>query len=338
MRAGLRLLVVAALALILPACGPLTFVVGVTPGDMRLTSTVVESDGEWGSDRIAVIDVTGVIVNARTPALLEEGENPVSLLREQLVEAGNDPRVKAVVLRLNTPGGGVTASDIMFREVEHFREATGKPVVAMMMDVAASGGYYLACATDYVVAYPTTITGSIGVILQTISFKRGLDRIGVDTPALVSGPNKDAGSMFSTLTPEQRATLQELVDDYYARFVETVRLARPEIPAEKFAMVTDGRVFSGVDAEALGLVDQTGDLRDAVAAAKRLAGIDTADLVMYHRPLDYVATPYSTAAPPTKAGATSGGGEVNLIQLNVSGLSELNLPVGAYYLWRPDLN
>lgn len=332
----LLVLLVAAIATVSAGCGPIQFVVGVTPGDMRMQTTVVEESR--GNDRVAIIDVTGLIMNAESPSILQPGENPVSVFHEQLAHAANDARVKAVILRINSPGGGVTASDLMYRDVKRFREVTGKPVVALLMDVAASGGYYLACSSDEVVAYPTSITGSIGVIVQTISFKRGLDRIGVDAPAITSGPNKDVASPFNTLSDEHRAILQGLVDDYYARFVDVVKSARPNIPANQLAAVTDGRVFSGDEAVRVGLADAVGDLHDAKAAAMRRAGIESADLVRYHRPLEYVATPYARAPAPGTSGSGPTSTQINLLQLNVASLSGLDMPLGAYYLWRPDLN
>ncbi len=324
----IALLITAALG----GCGPITFVVGLAPGDRALRETVLEEDGRLGGDRVALIDVTGVLINANKPGLLDRGENPVSLLYEKLAKAEDDPRVKAVVLRLNTPGGAVTASDAMYRELQRFRERTGKPVVALLMDVAASGGYYVACASDRIVAYPTSVTGSIGVIVQTISVKPALQRLGVMTEAMTSGPNKDAGSPLSVLTDEHRAVLQQLVDDFYARFVEVVREARPGIPPDRFDEVTDGRVVSGEVALEHGLVDATGDLHDALAVARDLAGLDRADVVQYHRPLDYVGSPYA-AAPATPAVGT----QVNLLQMNLDAAG-LELPVGFYYLWRPDLH
>lgn len=320
---------------LLAGCSPITFVVGVSPGDQRLERTTVVQETGWGGDRVALIDVSGMIVNAHKPALLQQGENPVSLFHEQLTQAAADPRVKAVVLRLNTPGGGVTASDMMYRDLRRFRESTGKPVVALLMDVAASGGYYLACGADRIVAYPTSVTGSVGVILQTISVKPALDRIGVQTPALTSGENKNAGSPFSTLTDSHRAVLQQLVDDYYARFVALVRERRPDIDADQMDTVTDGRVFSGEEAAAMGLVDATGDLHDAVALAKTLAGIDRADWVRYHRPLNHVGSPYAAAPVPPATGPPST--QLNVLQFNFEGLAGFDSPVGIYYLWRPTL-
>lgn len=324
-------------ALWLGGCGPVHFAVGVSPGDQRLTPTVVEPDGYWFSDRVAVIDVTGLIINAPKPGLIQRGENPVSELHEKLREAADDRRVKAVVLRMNTPGGGVTASDAMYREVLRFREETGKPVVALMMDVTASGGYYVACAADRIVTYPTSVVGSIGVIVQTISVKPALSKIGIQAEALTSGKNKDAGSPLSVLTDDHRQVLQGLVDDYYARFVDVVREARPGIPADRFADLTDGRVLSGEQAAALGMADQVGDLTDAHDLAVKLAGIDHADMIIYHRQLEYVGSPYA-AAPSTPAGDASATTQINLMQLNLTGgLPGFDSPVGVYYLWRPDV-
>ncbi len=327
--------VLVAVALGLVGCGPMTFVVGVTPGDQQLDATVVQDAEGWTANRVAVIDVSGMIVNARTPGLLSAGENPVSTFREKLDAAADDRRVRAVVLRLNTPGGGVTASDAMYRDVLRFKQQTGKPVVVLMMDVAASGGYYVACAGDEIVAYPTTVTGSIGVIIQTMSLQPALSRIGISTEALTSGPNKDAGSPFGEMTESHRAVLQGLVDEFYGRFTAVVREARPSIPAERFEEVTDGRVVSGVRAHELGLVDHLGDLDDAFARAKALAGISDAKLVVYHREMEYVGSPY-TSAPGGLPSA--GGSQINLLQLNLDGSpGGLGSPSGFYYLWRPDV-
>ncbi len=284
-----------------------------------------EEAGAHGA-RVAVIDVSGVIYNASRPSVLGVGENPVALLQEKLDQAANDARTRAVILRLNTPGGTVTASDAMYREVQRFRRKTGKPVIALMMDVAASGGYYLACAADDIVAYPTAVTGSIGVIVQTVSFKPALDRWGIRAEAITTGPNKDAGSPLSNLTPEQRAVLQALVDDFYARFLDVVRQARPGIEPETFPRVTDGRILSGEQALKHGLVDQLGDVHDALALAKQRAGIARADLVMYRRPGRYVGSPYAAApATPTT--------QLNLAQINLD-TPLLGEPAsGFYYLW-----
>ena len=320
----------AALTLLLVGCGPVHFSVGLTPEDQKMTSTVVSEDGHWFSDKVAVIDVSGMIINAPRPGLIQQGDNPVSELHEKLQAAAHDPSVKAVVLRLNTPGGGVTASDAMYREVLRFRKETGKPVIALMMDVTASGGYYLACAADKIVTYPTSVVGSIGVIVQTISVKPALSKIGIQAEALTSGKNKDAGSPLSTLTEDHRQVLQGLVDDFYTRFVNIVRQARPDLPEAQFADLTDGRVLGGEQAAAVGLADAVGDIHDAHKLAEQLAGLPHSDLILYHRRLAYVGSPY--AYSPTAPTAT----QINLMQLNMAeSMPGFGMPVGVYYLWLP---
>ncbi len=329
----------------LPACAPATFVVGLAPGGQQVMPTVVQRDGRMGSRRIAVIEVTGLIANAERGGLLSAGYNPVATLTEMLGAAGADERVAAVVLRLNTPGGTVTASDMMYREVVRFRALTGKPVVVSMMDLATSGGYYLACAADEVVAYPTTVTGSVGVVMQSFSVAGAMRKLGIESNALVSGPHKTAGSPFESLESEQRAILQGLVDGFYQRFVAVVRQARPGVAESDWAAVTDGRVFTGEQALALGLVDRLGDLREAITAAKRRAGVMHADVVVYHRPLEHVASAY--ASGPLDPAAARTTTQLNLLQLNVDaaglvgghpGMGGLQgARAGFYYVWRPGL-
>ncbi len=317
-------------------CGPATFVVGVAPGGRSLVATPIERDGQLGSPHLLILDVTGVIANADRGGLLSAGDNPVARLAEGLRLAANDDRVAAVVLRLNTPGGTVTASDMMYREVQRFKQQTGKPVVAVMMDVAASGGYYLACAADHVVAYPSTVTGSIGVVFQTLSIKPALSRIGIEAEALVSGPNKAAGSPLETLEARQRDILQGLVDRFYADFLAVVRDNRKSIDPDTWDLVTDGRVFTGRRAYELGLVDSLGDIRDGLQQAKLLAHVKHADVFVVHRPLDYVSGPYSQAPIPPSAQTQT---QVNLLQINLDhALSAIpGTDAGIYYLWLPEL-
>ncbi|MEM8782786.1 MAG: S49 family peptidase [Planctomycetota bacterium] len=211
------------LTVVLLGCGRPTLVVGFGATDQRLTETIVLNERRTGGAKVALIDVSGVLANAERRSLIGAAPNPVSSFTEALNKAASDEDVEAVVLRINSPGGTVTASDVMYRELTRFRERTDKPAVAVMMDLATSGGYYLACAADTVVAHPTTITGSVGVILQTVSVEPALSRIGVEARAFTSGGNKNAGSPLSTLTDEQAATLQALVDGFYDRFVAVVR-------------------------------------------------------------------------------------------------------------------
>jgi len=313
--------------------GPLTLVIGVQPGDQTLTSTTVQKAETGTKNKIALIDVSGILMNSPRNGLLRKGENPVSLLHEQLEKAANEDNVKAVILRINSPGGGVTASDAMYRSVLRFKENTNKPIIALCMDVAASGGYYLACAADEIVAYPSTVTGSIGVILQTVQLEPALNRWGIRTDAIVSGPNKAAGSPLSTMTSDQRQTLQSLVDNFYVDFKTIVKDARPGIAAKHHTMVFDGRVFSGKQAHEIGLVDELGDIQTAISEALDRAAIKDADVVLYHRPLTYAATPYSPAATPGNADGPKAQSQFNLVNLNVGNALPMNPSPGFYYLW-----
>ena len=322
---------VAIISMILSGCGPTTITLG-GQRDQRLKTKTVLYEGAV-LPRIAIVDVSGMIYNASRPRLLSVAENPVSRLHEQLVQAAKDHRVKAVLLRINSPGGTVTATDAMYRQVMRFKEKSGKPVVALMMDVAASGGFYLACSADQIVAYPTTITGSIGVVIHTISLQVALQRFGVQTQTMASGPNKAAGSLFSTLQPEQRKIFQALIDDFYRSFVAVVRERRP-IADDQLKVVTDGRIFSGTRAAELGLVDRIGDLHTAFALAKSRAGVSRANLVVYHRPARYVGSPYATQleSPSTAGSART---QINIAQFNFPDIGDLTS--GFYYLWEPVL-
>ncbi|MHC5003996.1 MAG: signal peptide peptidase SppA, partial [Planctomycetota bacterium] len=308
--------------------------VDVMPVDNGLTETVVMADEGtgWGTSaaKVAMIDVTGLMADAETSGLLADNENPVALLSESLERARVDSSVSAVILRINSPGGTVTASDVMYRDVVRFRDETGKPVVVLMGEVAASGGYYLACAGDRVIAHPTSITGSIGVIIQTINVAEGMKRIGVRAESITSGPNKRMGSPLEPMPEEHRELLQGIVDEFYAGFRAVVVEARSGLSPGDLDWVTDGRVVTGNRAAEVGLVDATGDLHDAFASAKELASLPRARLVKYHRATQRVGSPYArTPAPPAAA-------QLNVLQLNLDG-GPLREGTGFYYLWDPSV-
>ena len=319
--------------LLMTGCSGVRLVIDAVPSTDELTETIVMDDkagGKLGEDKVAQIDLTGLIADAPRFGVLVPGENPVSRFIEALLKAEEDKSVKAVVVRINSPGGTVTASDVLFRAVKDFRERSGKPVVMAMSDVAASGGYYVACAGDEIIAHPTTVTGSIGVIIQTINFSEGMRRIGIRADAITSGPNKAMGSPFEPMPPEHRELLQGLVNEFYGNFVSVVKEHRPQLKAEEIELITDGRVVTGRHALDLGLVDRLGGLREAFEAAKTRANIKNARMVKYHRQLEYVGSPYAHAPTPTPAAAS----QINLVQLNLTG-SLMGESAGFYYLWDP---
>jgi protease-4 len=256
-------------------------------------ATTVTCAKRWlCKDKIAIINVDGMILNMRSSGLLGSGENPVSLFRERLDAAAKDPHVKAVVLRINSPGGAVTASDIMYHDVLQFREKTGKPIVACFMDVAASGAYYLAMACNCVYAHPTTITGSIGVIMSLYSAAGLATKIGISSNPIKSGPIKDLGNPLRDMTDVERAVLQDLVNRFYDQFVRVVAQGR-RLPEERVRELADGRVYSGMYAREVGLVDEIGYLEDAIAAALALAHLDDATVVAYDRGSGYRGSIYA---------------------------------------------
>jgi protease-4 len=295
-----------------------------------LTERVVRESRGWTANRIALIDVSGLLLNVRSSGLLSDGENSVSLFRERLDLAADDATVKAVVLRINSPGGGVTASDIMYRDLMDFRQRTGKPVVACMMDVAASGGYYVAMASDLVYAHPTTVTGSIGVIMSLYNAEGLCTRLGIESDPIKSGKNKDLGNPARKLSDEERAILQGMVNQFYDQFVAVVSAGR-NLPDEKVRAVADGRVYSAREAKELGLIDEVGYLEEAIAAARSLAKVQDAKVVCYDRgDLGANGTIY--------AGMPRIPSEIK-VKLDVPALRALGLenPMGAsfLYLWQP---
>jgi len=333
----MRLLLVLALLIVLPACTPysVTFTFGADDG--RLVETAVINEPSSGG-RIALIDVRGLISESSPRTLFSAGASPVDELVARLARAEADPDIKAVILRINSPGGTVSASDTMYREVRRFASISKKPVIASLGEVAASGGYYLALAADEIIAQPTTITASIGVIMPTMNFSEGLNRIGIYSRSIKSGANKDLANPLEPMRDAQYVVLQGMVDEFYGRFRGLVVERRPTLNAP-IEQVADGRIVTGAEAVRVGLADSEGDIREAFDSAKRRAGLKAATLVKLHSPIAQVPrTPYaSTDIRPSAAhGAPDAGTDINLLQLNLSGSESLSgSGASVYYLWMP---
>jgi protease-4 len=189
----------------------------------------------------------------------------------QLAKYGEDPTIKALVLRIDSPGGGVASSQEIYLTVKHLRDE-GKLVVASLGSLAASGGYYIACAAERVFAHPGTITGSIGVIVQLANAEELLHKIGISSTAITSGPFKDSGTPMRSLRPEERQAFQALVDDVHQQFVEAVAQGR-NLPVPEVLPIADGRIYTGRQAKELRLIDELGTLQDAIAFASASLGI-----------------------------------------------------------------
>jgi protease-4 len=237
---------------------------------------VVVEDGKAGAGKIAVIPVQGIIY---TDTQTEWGTSMVDDIKNALQTALEDDEVKAVVLAVNSPGGEVTASDIIYHEVLKVQKR--KPVVVAMSSLAASGAYYIACAADWIVANETTFTGSIGVIIQSLNYEGLFDKVGLDAVVFKSGKFKDMLSGSRPITPEEQAYVESMVMQVYERFLGIVTRAR-QLPAEGLRETfADGRIITGQDAKAAGLVDQLGYVEDAYDKARALADAPEAGVIRY---------------------------------------------------------
>jgi len=219
----------------------------------------------WGGEKIAIIEVRGVILDPQ----------PVV---EKLVKLRKNEKVKAIVLRIDSPGGGVGPAQEIFAEVRKTQKE--KKVLVSMGSVAASGGYYIACAADKILANPGSITGSIGVIVESLNVEELLRKLGLRSMVVKSGKHKDLGSPMRAMTEEEKKLLQSVLDSVHEQFIRAVAEGR-NLPVEKVRELADGRIFSGEQARELGLVDELGNLEDTLALAATLAGIRGEPEIMY---------------------------------------------------------
>jgi protease-4 len=279
-----------ALGLMQAAC----VTINLPPGPGTLEEHKISGTGK---DKVLLMDISGVISSENKDGFYSS-PGMLATVKEELERAGKDERVKAIVVRINSPGGTVTASDIIYHELKNFKTGRKIPVVASIMDVGASGGYYIASAADAVLAHPSSVTGSIGVIMLTVNARGLLEKVGVETNAVTSGPRKDMGSPFRAMLPEERAIFQGVIDGFYQRFLQVVQEGRPGLSGDLIKKLADGRIYSGDQAKASGLVDDIGYLDDAVELAKKKAGLTEARVVTYRRPGEYQNNIYSRIMGP----------------------------------------
>lgn len=321
---------------VLAGCGAPSFLVTPVSSSHTLREEVVEEGKGFGAGKIAIIEVEGLLANVRAGGLLQAGENQLSVFTQELEKAEKDDEVKAVVLRINSPGGTVTTADTMYEQVRRFKDKTHKPVIAYMQEVAASGAYYVCCAADKILAHPTSIVGSIGVIFSSFDVTEGLGKLGIQSRAIHTGTLKEMGSPFKHETDLEKSVMSEMVNEYYLRFVTVVKKNRPnvkEIPPappaqspDNYAGIFSGRVWSGSRAMELGLVDQTGLLNDAIDVARTVSKSPNAKAILYKRPYGYGGSIYAQTPTPAP--------QANVLQLNLPGAQSI-LPTGFYYLWQP---
>jgi protease-4 len=276
--------------------------------------------------KVAVVDVDGLLLDSDMTGLYSLGENPVALFRERLDAVANDSCVCALVLRINSPGGSVTATDIMWHDLRSFKRRTKLPVVACLMDLGAGGAYYLATAADQIVAHPTSVTGGIGVILNVYNLQDAMAQFNVVGAPIKAGKNIDVGTPIVALDQERRAMLQAMADEFHARFRQVVIKSRAEVDAS-LETNFDGRVFTAKQALARHLIDTIGYLDDAVAAGRGMSGEPQAVTTFFHRANDPARSPYAVT-PNVPLQST-------LIPLSLPGLDRSRLP-SFLYLWQPE--
>jgi protease IV len=236
---------------------------------------VVSDEGLPGGAKVAVVEVEGII-----GAGTDRGLDTDTLIRT-LGEYRDDPAIRAVVLRIDSPGGVVGPTQEIFTAVRRLREAK-KPVVASLGSVAASGGYYVAVAADRIYANPGTLTGSIGVVMQLANVEGLLKKVGVEYVVIKAGAYKDVGNFARAMTPEERRILQAMLDDVYDQFISAVAEGRGLDPKQVRGFA-EGRIYSGRQAQRLKMVDDLGGLEDAIEAAAKIAGLPPKPKVIHPR-------------------------------------------------------
>jgi len=280
------------------------------------------------SGKLLIIPVSGVITDNPRKGLLPKRAGTIQDIVSKLKMAETDSDIKALLLVINSPGGTVTSSDILYHEIQAFKQRTGKKIISLFMDVAASGAYYLALPSDLIVAHPTTITGSIGVIFVNPKISGTMEKLGMAVEVSKSGSEKDMGSPFRPSTPEERKMFQDLTDTLGKKFLSLVSQHRG-MDQTALEAVASARIYLAEEALSLKLIDRIGYLDDAITEAKALAGLSPESKVVIYRRSEYPNdSPYNTAAS-LAAESSRTALEINLPEVIP------DLTPGFYFLWMP---
>jgi protease-4 len=280
-------------------------------------------------EKVLVISISGIISTSPNQSFLRTMPSMVQETVSQLKKAEKDDKIKSVLIKVDSPGGTVTAGDMLYHEIMAYKEKTGVKIVVSMLGTAASGGYYVSLPADTIMAHPTSITGSVGVIIMQPDVSGLMDKIGVDMRVSKSGNQKDMGSPFRAATPEEEELLKNVTDDLAARFLGLVQKHRG-IDEPVLSEVASAKVYLAEDAQKLGLIDDIGYLDDALEEARNIAGLpENAKVVAYRR------TKYPDDNLYNSATSYQGGSGVSLIDVGVPGAEVTSLSPGLYYLWAP---
>jgi len=278
--------------------------------------------------KVVVIALRGMISDAPKREFMRTRPSMVQEIVSQLHKAERDPEVKAILLKIDSPGGSVIASDLIYNEIVAFKRRKEAKVVVAMMGVAASGAYYVSLPADFILAHPTTVTGSVGVLFLRPDLTGLMEKIGVDVNVSKTGKNKDMGSPFRQATEEEKKITRDLIDRLAAQFLNRIAEHR-KLGPENLREISSARIYLAQDALNLGLIDRIGYLDEAVSEAKKLAELPLdAKVVVYRRTQYPDDNLYNTATSHYE------GGGLSIISLDLPG-ALAPLQTGFYYLWHP---
>jgi len=298
--------------------------INVGPSLGKLQEVTIEGEG---AGKILLVDVDGIINNQKdrtfTGNTIRLGM--VEKIRSIVEKAEKDKNIKALLVKINSPGGTVTASDIIFHLLNQYKEKTKVKIYVQVMDLAASGGYYVAVAGDEIIAHPTSLIGSIGVIALKVNLKDLMTKIGVNWEIVKSGDKKDFMSPFRSFTKEERELFQNTIDRFHKRFVTTITENRKELDRAQVQVLADGRVFDAEQAKDLKLIDHIGYMTDTIRRIKSDFGDPNLKLITYHRSNDYRGNIYSQYQKPTS---------FNMINLDLD-FNPNSLSPYFLYIWSP---
>jgi protease-4 len=286
--------------------------------------TVISGDGD---DKVLLLEVQGFISNTSKKSVLGQKMEVgmVEKIREILAIAEKDSDIKALWVKINTPGGTVTSSDIIYHEIKMFKKRRNIKVYASVLDMAASGGYYIAVAADKIIAHPTSLVGSIGVIAVKLNAENLMGKVGLEWEVVKSGDKKDFLSPFRPFTPEERKLFQETIDGFHNRFVDVIAENRSQLDIDTVRQLADGRIYSSKQAKKSGLIDNIAYMDETVNIIKDDLGSSEIQVVTYHRPGQFKSNVYSSLPVNTS---------IKLIDLKLDILPKSNGPAFLYY-WMP---
>jgi len=278
-----------------------------------------------GSDKVLLISVTGTISDSPKKDLISSSPSVVEEVVAQINKAKKDKQIKAVLFKINSPGGTITASDILYHEISVYKEKAGVKLAVSMMDLAASGAYYISLPADLIMAHPTTITGSVGVISLQPKVAGLMNKLGLGVDVKKFGKHKDMGSPFRESSEEEQKLMQKTVNDFGERFIGLVKKHRKLSP-QSLAEVSTARVFLADEALGLGLIDKIGYISDALKETKKIAGISEDAKVVVYRRTEFPEDNYYNIAD-------AGFGKLSIPAINLELPEAFSLKAGFYYLW-----